>query len=143
MWLHTLWEKIYFKKISRHVPNVIVFDIFFSNMCCAINWGQSYKFILNLKWLCKEGSQLTLICLRNPLNTFWWSVLKLSQHFCFLKCLKGAFINDVTQILRISDPSPPSVTLKWLFHLQLYSDCQKRVNPPLPPSCVTSFMNAP
>ena len=33
---------------------------------------------------------------------------------------KGAFINDVTQILRISDPPPPSVKLKWLFYLQLW-----------------------
>ena len=64
--------------------------------------------------------------------------------FCALDlALMGAFINDVTQILRISDPPPPhSVTLKWLFYLQLYSDCHKRVNPP-PLSCVTSFMNAP
>ena len=33
---------------------------------------------------------------------------------------KGAFINDVTQTLRISGPPSPSVTLKWLFYLQLY-----------------------
>ena len=55
----------------------------------------------------------------------------------------GAFINDVTQILRISDPPPPSAMLKWLYYLQLYSDCHKRVTPPFPPSCVTSFMNVP
>ena len=53
---------------------------------------------------------------------------------------RGAFMNDVTQILRISDPPPPSVTLKCLFYLQLYSDCHKRVNPPSP-SCVMSYID--
>ena len=32
---------------------------------------------------------------------------------------QGALINDVKQILRISDPPNPSVTLKWLNYLQL------------------------
>ena len=36
----------------------------------------------------------------------------------------------------------PSVTLKLLFDLQLYTECQI-IEKPLPPTCVMSFMNDP
>ena len=68
------------------------------------------------------------------------SLLKIWQtHFVkFTKLYKilgvhlGAFINDVTQIWPKIDHPPPSVTLKWLFQWQLYTECHTIQYPPLP-----------
>ena len=46
--------------------------------------------------------------------------------------LKGAFINDITQIWPKIDPPPPSVTFKWLFHGLLSTECHKIQYPPPP-----------
>ena len=41
----------------------------------------------------------------------------------FPRSIKGSFINDVTQIWRFS------VTLNFLFHLDLHTKCHKSLNP--------------
>ena len=67
---------------------------------------------------------------KNVATSFW--VRAAPKSWSKYTTTKGAFINDITQILRIHDPPPSSVTLKLLFYLQLYSDCHKRVKPPSP-----------
>ena len=54
---------------------------------------------------------------------------------------KGAFINDVTQILNISDPPSPLCHAKMTILLTTFFILSQKSDPP--PSCVTSFMNVP
>ena len=49
--------------------------------------------------------------------------------------LRGASINDVTQIWRFADSPPSSVTLNCLFYLGLHTECHKSVNPAPPFLC--------
>ena len=55
----------------------------------------------------------------------------------------GAFVNDVTQISRISDPLSLLCHAKIVIFLTTLLRLSHKSKPPLPPSCVTSFMNGP
>ena len=55
---------------------------------------------------------------------------------------KGTFINGVLQIWPKIEPPSPSVTLKWLFHWQLSTECHTIQYPP-PSPCATSFIDDP
>ena len=55
---------------------------------------------------------------------------------------KGSFINDVMQIWRFSEPTPPRSHAKMTVLLRPSYIASEELQPP-PPLCVTSFMNDP
>ena len=127
-------------------------EVFLAQLVSALSCLQVHKIVFyhqskkpNIPWLkCtmrnSEGLSWKINRSKNKFQRMLrFKINRLIQNPDMLS--QGPFIMTSRKFYPKVSPSP-SVILKWPNYQQLYRQCQKITYPP-PPTCVTSFVNAP